>query len=127
MKLRVRDNSIRLRLTQSEVDLVRDDGAVRGRVTFGGDSYFDYLLQSSPEIASTMANMSGNVLTVGVPESEIVRWANSNEVSIAAEQSLDGADRLSILIEKDFACLAPRAGEDESDMFPHPQAGTENC
>ena len=50
--------------------------------SFGGDSYFDYLLQSSPEIASTMAKMSGNVLTVGVPE---------------------------------------------SDMFPHPQAGTENC
>lgn len=82
MKLRMRDHSIRLRLTQSEVDWVRDDGVVRGRVAFGGDSYFDYLLQSSPEIASTMAKMFGNVLTVGVPE---------------------------------------------SDMFPHPQAGTENC
>jgi hypothetical protein len=29
---------------------------------------------------------------------------------------------LGILVEKDFACLAPREGEDESDMYPHPEA-----
>jgi hypothetical protein len=34
---------------------------------------------------------------------------------------------LKILVEKDFACLAPREGEDESDMFPHPKAATDGC
>ena len=38
------------------------------------------------------------------------------------EQQHDNGDVLSILVEKDFACLAPREGEDESDMFPHPGA-----
>jgi hypothetical protein len=34
---------------------------------------------------------------------------------------------LRILVEKDFACLAPREGEDESDMFPNPLSGKETC
>jgi hypothetical protein len=94
---------------------------------FGAGSFFDYLLQSSAESDATTANISGTVLTVSVPKSEIVDWSNSDEVSISAEQSLEGADSLKILVEKDFACLAPREGEDESDMFAHPQAGAESC
>ncbi len=127
MKLRVRDNSIRLRLTRSEVDLVRTDGLVRGRVPFAGRNSFDYILESSPATVKPEAHISNNVLTVRIPETEILSWANSNEVSISACQILDGGDQLSILVEKDFACLAPREGEDESDMYPHPDAGKEDC
>jgi hypothetical protein len=127
LKLRVRDNSIRLRLTRSEVDLVRTDGLVRGRVPFAGRNSFDYILESSPATVKPEAHISNNVLTVRIPETEILSWANSNEVSISASQILDGGDQLSILVEKDFACLAPREGEDESDMYPHPDAGKEDC
>ena len=47
--------------------------------------------------------------------------------AITAEQVLDDGGVLNILVEKDFACLAPREGEDESDMFPHPLEGQESC
>ena len=127
MKLRIRDNSIRLRLTQSEVDLARKDGVVRGRVLFAGSDNFDYVLESSPAAVAPEAQISDNVLTVRIPESEIIRWSSSDEVSIAADQLLDGGGHLSILVEKDFACLAPREGEDEADMYPHPMAGKESC
>ncbi len=127
MKLRVRDNSIRLRLTRSEVELVRTDGLVRGRVAFDGRNSFDYILESSPATVKPEAHISNNVLTVRIPEAEITSWANSEEVSISASQILDGGDQLSILVEKDFACLAPRDGEDETDMYPHPEAGKQDC
>ncbi len=127
MKLRVRDNSIRLRLTRSEVELVRTDGLVRGRVAFDGRNSFDYILESSPATVKPEAHISNNVLTVRIPEAEILSWANSEEVSISASQILDGGDQLSILVEKDFACLAPRDGEDETDMYPHPEAGKQDC
>ena len=127
MKLRVLDNSIRLRLTQSEVELVRTDGLVRGRVPFPGSNSFDYVLESSPATVKPEAHMSNNMLTVRIPETEINAWADSEEVSISASQILDGGDHLSILVEKDFACLAPRDGEDETDMYPHPKAGEESC
>ncbi len=126
LKLRVRDNSIRLRLTRSEVELVRNDGLVRGRVPFAGRNNFDYVLESSPATVKPEAHISNNVLTVRIPEAEIISWSDSDEVSIAASQILDGGDQLNILVEKDFACLAPREGEDETDMYPHPEAGTEN-
>ena len=127
MKLRVRDNSIRLRLTQTEVELARTDGLVRGRVSFAGSNSFDYVLESSPATVKPEAHISNNVLTVRIPETEIVSWSTSDEVSIAASQALDDGAQLDILVEKDFACLAPREGEDENDMFPNPLAGKESC
>ena len=127
MKLRVRDNSIRLRLTQTEVELARTDGLVRGRVSFAGSNSFDYVLESSPATVKPEAHISNNVLTVRIPETEIVSWSTSDEVSIAASQALDDGAQLDILVEKDFSCLAPREGEDETDMYPNPQAAKENC
>jgi len=127
LKLRIRDNSLRLRLTKTEVELVRADGLVRGRVQFAGSNSFEYVFESSPATVTPEAHVSNNVMTIRVPEAEVNRWADSEQVSIAAEQVLDGGELLSILVEKDFACLAPREGEDESDMFPHPDVGNKNC
>ena len=124
MKLRVLDNSIRLRLTRSEVDAIGGDGVVRGRVRFAGNNTFVYMLESSSTIVKPEAYVSNNVLTVRVPQMDIRRWARSEEISIQSEQLLDDGDHLKILVEKDFHCLSPREGEDESDMFPHPETGT---
>lgn len=100
---------------------MRVDALVRGRVLFAGGNRFDYVLESSPATVKPEAHISNNVLTVRIPENEVQQWSTSEQVSIAAEQILDGGGQLKILIEKDFACLAPRDGEDESDMYPHPQ------
>jgi len=120
MKLRVLDNSIRLRLTRKEVDLASTDGLVKGRIAFAGSNTFDYVLESSPATVKPEAHISNNVLTVRVPEAEILEWATTEQVSIASDQVVDNGAQLKILVEKDFACLAPREGEDETDMFPHP-------
>jgi hypothetical protein len=127
VKLRIRDNSIRLRLSQTEVEAVYSDGLVRGRVQFAGSNAFDYVLESSPATVKPEAHVSNNVLTVRVPQTDIRQWVESDKVSIASEQNLDDGGHLKILVEKDFACLAPRDGEDESDMFPNPDAGNESC
>ncbi|MDA0678998.1 MAG: hypothetical protein O3A13_06395 [Proteobacteria bacterium] len=127
MKLRIRDNSIRLRLSQSEVQAVNSTGLVKGRVQFAGSNSFDYVLESSPATVKPEAHISNNVLTVRIPQLDISQWAESEQVSITSGQSLDDGDQLTILVEKDFACLAPRDGEDESDMFPHPDADLESC
>ena len=120
MKLRIRDNSIRLRLTQTEVETVRADALVRGRVRFAGGNTFDYILESSPATVNPEAHISNNALTIRIPENEILQWSTTEQVSISAEQILDGGEPLKILIEKDFTCLAPRDGEDESDMYRNP-------
>jgi Family of unknown function (DUF7009) len=122
MKLRILDNSIRLRLTRGEVGVLQSKGLVVSRTKFPSGRDFQYVLESSPASVSPGAFFSDRVITVRLPESTVGRWAASDEVSIAGEQLLDDGDRLQILVEKDFRCLAPRDGEDESDMFEHPQA-----
>jgi len=123
MKLRIRDNSIRLRLTQTEVDTVSTEGLVKARVSMPGGSSLDYVLESSAATVKPTARFSDGALTVHLPESDVRHWASTEQVSIAADEILDDGDLLKILVEKDFACLAPREGEDESDMFPNPIEG----
>ena len=127
MKLRVLDNSIRLRLTRTEVDLITSEGLVKGHVAFAGINTFDYVLESSPATVKPEAHISNNVLTVRIPQEEIHNWANSEQVSILSEQILGDGGVLKLRVEKDFACLAPREGEDESDMFAHPLEDTDSC
>lgn len=121
MKLRIRDNSIRLRLERSEVDTLRDNGMVSAKTGFPGGRDFGYVVESSPASVNPGAVLSDNTVTVRLPETTVLAWANSEQVSIVGEQRLAEGDTLSILVEKDFACLAPREGEDEADMFPHPK------
>ncbi len=127
MKLRIRDNSVRVRLTRGEVDDLRDNGVVSARTGFPGSREFQYRVESSPASVIPGAFFSDNVITVRLPETTVLAWANSEQVSIAGEQRLDDGEQLMILVEKDFAFLAPREGEDELDMFAHPDSGEGQC
>lgn len=122
MKLRIRDNSVRLRLERGEVAALRDQQLVAATTGFADGSIFGYRVECSRAIQDPEAMCKDNSLVVRIPEAVVNRWAGSEQVSIQGEQALPGGKLLAILIEKDFACLAPREGEDESDMYPHPQA-----
>lgn len=106
---------------------MRENGVVRAKTGFPGGRYLSYALESSPACVQPTAFYSDNEIRVCLPEKVVSVWAATEQVSIEGEQTLDDGDRLSILVEKDFACLAPRPGEDESDMFPNPDADTGAC
>lgn len=124
MKLRVRNNSIRLRLTQTEVAAFAENKAVGETVEFGlsSDKHLIYRLEQAA-VEDVRADFADGKITIFVPRAEAENWALTDQIGIKAEQNLGGEKLLKILIEKDFACLDPRAGEDESDAFPHPNAG----
>lgn len=114
MKLRIRDDSVRLRLTRTEVDAFAAEGRVESRVRFA-EKTFVYALVHDASVARVAARFEGDAITVYIPTSAARAWASSETVGIEAA---DGALRL--LVEKDFACLKPREGEDDGDAFPHP-------
>jgi hypothetical protein len=63
------------------------------------------------------SSREGGTIAVRLPVALARTWAASEAVALRG----DGPS--SILVEKDFACLSPAGrGEDESDMFPHPEA-----
>lgn len=127
MKLRIRGNSIRLRVTQTELETIQKDGEVRDTVRFTEDSALTYRLQSSADIGAPVASFDPDGIVVGLPLATVANWAATDAVSIASEQEIQPGQSLSILVEKDFACLQPRPGEDESDMFAHPEEGRSEC
>ncbi len=123
MKLRIRDNSVRLRLTRTEVDTLRSTGRVSATTSFPEGRRLEYALQCGDDGGQLAATMNGGLITVHVPAAVALEWAESDQVSLSGQQVLDDGASLTLLVEKDFACLAPREGEDESDMYPHPKSG----
>lgn len=118
MKLRIRGNSLRLRLTRGEVVQLAADGACRETMQLAA-SALSYEVRTDLAAPQPLAVFADGLLCVTLPTAVVAAWARTDSVSI---RGADGP--LSILVEKDFACLQPRDGEDESDMFPHPLQGT---
>ncbi|MCD9185698.1 MAG: hypothetical protein LUM44_04655 [Pyrinomonadaceae bacterium] len=119
MKLRIKGNSIRLRLTQTDVSKFITDGRLVETVEFGNasDQKFYYELLISEAAENVRAVFNNGTISVLVPKNTAEDWANGERIGITGDEN----SKLKILIEKDFACLAPRLGEDESDNFPHPK------
>ena len=121
MKIRIRGNSVRLRLLQSEVAELGKSGKVSEQIRFGlSDSeVLTYTLQVSPQAAEMQAGFCENEICVTLPESVASQWINTGEISLAHEKSL--ADQpLKILVEKDFVCLTRTDDPDNLDAFPNP-------
>ena len=119
MKLRIRGNSLRIRVSQTELEQISRDGAAFDVIHFDAATRLEYGIEVTPE-RPLAAMFTGASIRVTVPASEIERWQAPDEVSISGEQALASGGALKILIEKDFTCLAPREGEDDSDLFPNP-------
>lgn len=123
MKLRIRGNSVRLRLSRGEVQAVAEARAVEEHTHFAPGAVLTYRFALGSGAPS--ARFDGRVLEVTWPHDVGVAWALGTEITLEALLPLAGhEDGLRVLVEKDFACLQPRPGEDESDAFPHPDAGT---
>lgn len=122
MKLRIRSNSIRLRLLQAEAAALGKFEQVQ-ETTRLGPAKTDVLIYSlSTHVGSEDVRIlwQAGTLQLSIRQALASELCDTNRVSIAAD--LDFSDEtLSILIEKDFKCLTVRQGEDESDNFENPQ------
>lgn len=112
---------------RGEVDTLREEGLVSSTTHFPGGRTLRYAVESSPASVNPAAFFSENEITVRLPETTVHAWAGSAQVSIAGDQHLADGETLKILVEKDFVCLTGRDDEDESDMYPHPEAGKASC
>ena len=121
MKLRIRGNTLRLRLSRSEVDLVGQGKEVEESTSFPGGGKLQYVLRQSSSKTSVVKTNEGDrsCINVIVDQYKAKEWAKSEEVGLfGAEPLVLGS--LELLIEKDFACLNPREGSEDSDRYPTP-------
>ncbi|HEX5832176.1 MAG TPA: hypothetical protein VFY16_14430 [Gemmatimonadaceae bacterium] len=123
MKLRIKGNTLRLRLTRSEVARLSDTGRVEDAIAFGAEpgETLTYALEASPDAPTVGARLADGRITVRLPADAARRWVDTDQVGIEAEQRTGAGDReaaLQILVEKDWACIDGR--EVDADAFPNP-------
>ncbi len=134
MKLRIRGNSLRLRLLRGEVQQFAETGRVSETIRFGASpaAELSYILETDEEIKQITTDFTDNQITVKIPDEIARNWVETDEVTLESEQPIEngkqsGAGKngeseivLKILIEKDFVCLDRKNDPDNSDAFPHP-------
>jgi hypothetical protein len=121
MKLRIKGDSLRLRLTRGEVARLGETGRVDDTIRFAPGVRMTYALVAA-DVSRVQAGFDHATVTVQVPTAMARQWVESEQVGFAAEQDLGNGETLRLLIEKDFACLTVRVGEDDSDAFTNPMA-----
>lgn len=120
MKLRIRGNSVRLRVSKTELKQLAATGSAEDAVQFAPGAVLRYGIEVRPA-GAVSAELAGALVRVFVPKASIEHWLRPDEVSIEGEQAVGDGQFLKILVEKDYTCLAPRSGEDDSDLFANPQ------
>lgn len=123
MKIRIQGNSVRYRLTRSEVASLKKDGHYKQQTAFNGKN-FVYAVAAKENITGLQAEFKEDTITLYLPKKESLTWPDIDRVGYENKMVLNDGQILNLLLEKDFVCLDERV-EDQSDNYPNPKATTE--
>lgn len=116
MKLRFRNNSLRLRVNQREVKDLAGGETLAEEVQFPGDTRISYVLEPSFE-GVPKASFQQGVIRVTAPREQVQQWATSDAIGLYFELPANGTT-LRIAIEKDLECMDGKAEEQDPHAFP---------
>jgi hypothetical protein len=114
MKIRIKSNSIRYRLTRSDVKQLAVTGHLSDKVTFG-EQYLVYEIKLTDDTHLSSA-FKNSTISLFMPKKMISELINTDRVGFE-----NNDEALHLLVEKDFTCLDSVA-EDQSDHYPNPLA-----
>ncbi len=112
MKLRIRGNSLTLRVSKTELAKLAETGKVEDAMRFSSEQSLRYGIEVRPTGAVTAA-FSGAEILVMLPKARLELWLRPTEVSVEGSQPIGGGKVLQLLLEKDGAHVS-RAAEDGS-------------
>ena len=104
MKLRIRGDSIRLRLGLSEVSQMLSSGIVPESTTFdpARGQRLEYAVVSARDCNAVSAAFENGRVLVSVPHDLVAAWGTTEQVGISGTQVNSDGGMLRVLIEKDF-------------------------
>ncbi len=112
MKIRIKGNSLRYRLTKSDVERFINNGYIEEIIDFGGQALI-YALQQN-QLNNLSAIFECNKITLMMPAKMVDEWGLTDRVGFEYQDN-----SLFLLVEKDFKCL-DNVAEDQSDNYPNP-------
>jgi hypothetical protein len=114
MKIRINGNSVRFRLTRSDIKQLAVARSLEEKVNFGGQPlFYNIKIVDGGDLSSSFEN---NTITLYMSAKMIGELAGTDKVGF---ENMIG--ELHLLVEKDFTCLE-NVSEDQSDNYPNPLA-----
>lgn len=123
MKLRIKGNSLRLRISRTEMATFLEQGSIEETIRFGiaRNAKLVYALRHAASSEDVSVEYQAGRVTVVVSTESAQRWAATDEVGVYGSVDV-GDGTLELIVEKDFACLDGADAQDE-DAFPNPNLG----
>ncbi len=118
MKIRMKGNSIRLRLSKTDLRTLEENLIVEEQTNFGSNA-LKYQLIPSSNHENLDAEFNNAIIQIFIPETFSKIWNNNEIVSLVSQKELGNDEPLHILVEKDFQCL-DKTTEDQTDFFINP-------
>jgi hypothetical protein len=115
MKIRIKGNSLRYRLTKSDIATLAKNNYLQEQTNFVGRTLIYAIQETTAEILS--ADFIGDTITLFLPKTMITELVETDKVGFG-----DKTGAVQLLVEKDFTCL-DEVEEDQSDNYPNPLAG----
>src|SRR5665213_273465 len=112
MKIRIKANSLRYRLTQSDVAKLWSEGFLEERTEFSGKALIYAIVTGNDDTLS--ADFIADRIVLNMSKTMIDELYNTDSVGF---DDLRGP--VSLLVEKDFVCN-DKFEEDQSDNYPNP-------
>jgi hypothetical protein len=124
VKLRIKKNSLRLRVSRSELDCLMAGDRIEETIQFARDpeAFLTYSMESATGIPSTTVRYCQHRIAVVLADHDLSTWNKASQVGIYKSIDLGTDDPLELIIEKDFACLNG-SDEENQDTFANPHEG----
>lgn len=113
MKIRIKGNSLRYRLTKSEVARLWKEGFLQEHTAFANSTLACAIETVNNDRLS--ADFNNNKIVLYVPKAMIDELHNTDKVGFD-----DKSGAIWLLVEKDFACI-DNTEEDQGDNYPNPR------
>ena len=122
MKLRIKGNSLRLRVSPSEMARLLETGRIEETIHFARqeDARLTYALEHAATGEELSIRYRPQEVAVVLSTEGARKWAAGEQVGMSAVLDI-WVGQLELLVEKDFACLDRKEGNE--DTFPNPNRG----
>lgn len=117
MKIRILENSIRIRVSITEMAQLSDGKEIDSKTVFPSATLFVKIIPSNFE--TLVIDFIKHEISILIPLTTLQKLNNSDEVGFSHGIAL-AKGSLNLLFEKDFQCLSERA-EDQSGLYKNPR------
>lgn len=119
MKIRIKGDSVRFRLTQTEVKSLSQEGEIFDKTNFG-PAQFNYGVVLKKNIDHLQVSFENNTVVLEMPQTDGKVWFSNDIITYDHTMKTTLGNNLYLLLEKDFTCL-DNTIEDQSDNYPNPK------